>query len=96
MPLEVDPHLASKHSGVVSTRHWHRVENGNLQCDLYSRAVKFKEGQRGLCFVSARVDNEIVMTSYGRSSRFSVDPIEQKPLIIFSGVIGFVLRHCWL
>jgi pyruvate formate lyase activating enzyme len=39
-----------------------------------------KEGQRGLCFVRARQGNQVVLTTYGRSSGFCVDPIEKKPL----------------
>jgi pyruvate formate lyase activating enzyme len=38
------------------------------------------EGQRGLCFVRMRRDGSIVLTSYGRSSRYRVDPNEKKPL----------------
>ena len=33
-----------------------------------------------MCFVRANVDDRIVLTSYGRSSGFCVDPIEKKPL----------------
>jgi pyruvate formate lyase activating enzyme len=38
------------------------------------------EGQQGLCFVRARQGDQIVLTTYGRSSGFCVDPIEKKPL----------------
>ena len=38
------------------------------------------EGQRGLCFVRACQEGEIVLTTYGRSSGFCIDPIEKKPL----------------
>jgi pyruvate formate lyase activating enzyme len=37
-------------------------------------------GQRGLCFVRQNLDQQIVLTSYGRSSGFAIDPIEKKPL----------------
>ena len=39
-----------------------------------------REGQRGLCFVRAHQDAQIVLTTYGRSSGYCVDPIEKKPL----------------
>ena len=39
-----------------------------------------KDGQRGLCFVRARQGEQMVSTTYGRSSGFCVDPIEKKPL----------------
>ena len=65
---------------VVATRYWHKLDDGRLQCDLCPRACKLSEGQRGLCFVRARQDDQIVLTTYGRSSGFCIDPIEKKPL----------------
>ena len=62
------------------TRYWHKLEGGRVQCDLCPRECKIKEGQQGLCFVRACVNGEIVLTTYGRSSGFCVDPIEKKPL----------------
>ncbi len=64
----------------VPTRYWHRIDSDRVQCDLCPRYCKLREGQRGLCFVRGNIDGEIVMTSYGRSSGFAVDPIEKKPL----------------
>ncbi len=64
----------------VPTRYWHRIDSDRVQCDLCPRYCKLREGQRGLCFVRGNDDGEIVMTSYGRSSGFAVDPIEKKPL----------------
>ena len=65
--------------GVVA-RHWHGLEDGRIQCDVCPRYCKLGAGQRGLCFVRARQDDRIVLTTYGRSSGFCVDPIEKKPL----------------
>ncbi len=67
-------------ASVVPTSYWHRLEDGRIQCDLCPRFCKLREGQRGLCFVRGRLDDEIVLTTYGRSSGFCVDPIEKKPL----------------
>jgi pyruvate formate lyase activating enzyme len=64
----------------VSGRYWHVIDDGRLQCDVCPRFCKLREGQRGLCFVRARQNDEIVLTTYGRSSGFCVDPIEKKPL----------------
>ena len=61
-------------------RYWHRLDDGRLQCDLCPRFCKLREGQRGLCFVRGRAGEEILLTTYGRSSGFCVDPIEKKPL----------------
>ncbi len=64
----------------VPTRYWHPLEDGRIQCDLCPRACKLHEGQRGLCFVRACENHEIVLTTWGRSSGFCIDPIEKKPL----------------
>ena len=62
------------------TRYWHELEDGRIQCDVCPRACKLKEGQRGLCFVRGRLNDQVVLTTYGRSSGFCIDPIEKKPL----------------
>ena len=49
-------------------RYWHALDDGRIQCDLCPRYCKLNEGQRGLCFVRARNDDQIVLTTYGRSS----------------------------
>ena len=64
----------------VATRYWHRIDADRVQCDLCPRFCKLREGQRGLCFIRGNQNGEIVLTSYGRSSGFCVDPIEKKPL----------------
>ncbi len=62
------------------TRWWHRLPDGRVQCDVCPRRCRLREGQRGFCFVRARHDDAIVLTTYGRSSGFCIDPIEKKPL----------------
>jgi len=62
------------------TRYWHGLEDGRVQCDVCPRFCKLRDGQRGLCFVRAAQGGEIVLTTWGRSSGFCVDPIEKKPL----------------
>jgi pyruvate formate lyase activating enzyme len=64
----------------VKTHYWHKLEDGRVQCDVCPRFCKLHNDQRGLCFVRQNLDNQIVMTSYGRSSGFAIDPIEKKPL----------------
>ena len=65
---------------VVPTRYWQRTADGRVQCDVCPRHCKLTEGQRGLCFVRGRLDDQIVLATFGRSSGFCVDPIEKKPL----------------
>ena len=81
----------------ISGRYWHRLSDGRLQCDLCPRFCKLRDGQRGLCFVRGRSDDEIVLTTYGRSSGFCVDPIEKKPLNHFlpgTPVLSFGTAGC--
>ena len=78
-------------------RWWHPIGDGRIQCDLCPRFCKLREGQRGACFVRARHRDEIVLTTYGRSSGFCVDPIEKKPLNQFlpgSAVFSFGTAGC--
>lgn len=82
---------------IHATRFWQRLDDGRVQCDVCPRACKLHEGQRGLCFVRARLDDAIVSTTYGRSSGFCVDPIEKKPLHHFypgSSVLSFGTAGC--
>jgi len=82
---------------VVPTRYWHLLEDGRVQCDVCPRACKLHEGQRGLCFVRARQNDQIVLTTYGRSSGFCIDPIEKKPLNHFlpgTPVLSFGTAGC--
>jgi pyruvate formate lyase activating enzyme len=78
-------------------RWWHMLEDGRIQCDLCPRDCKLREGQRGACFVRGRINDEMVLTTYGRSSGFCVDPIEKKPLNHFypgSSILSFGTAGC--
>ena len=80
-----------------AARWWHRLDDGRLQCDLCPRDCKLQEGQRGACFVRQRLDDRMVLTTYGRSSGFCIDPIEKKPLNHFlpgTGVLSFGTAGC--
>src|SRR6187401_3432353 len=78
-------------------RHWHQLADGRIQCKVCPRLCKLHEGQRGLCFVRARHHDQIVLTTYGRSSGFCIDPIEKKPLNHFlpgTPVLSFGTAGC--
>ncbi len=82
---------------VVATDYWHPLPDGRVQCDLCPRFCKLRDGQRGLCFVRANDGGRIVLTTYGRSSGFCVDPIEKKPLNHFlpgTPVLSFGTAGC--
>ena len=79
------------------TRYWHAVDDGRIQCDVCPKECRLKEGQLGHCFVRGRTGDAIVLTTYGRSSGFCVDPIEKKPLNHFypgSSVLSFGTAGC--
>ena len=83
--------------GAVSGRYWHTLDDGRVQCDVCPRYCKLRDGQRGLCFVRACQGGEMVLTTYGRSSGFCVDPIEKKPLNHFlpgTPVLSFGTAGC--
>lgn len=76
---------------------WHWLDDKRIQCDLCPRFCKLREGQRGLCFVRGRLNDAMVLTTYGRSSGFCVDPIEKKPLNQFypgTSVLSFGTAGC--
>ncbi len=78
-------------------RYWHALPDGRIQCDLCPRDCRLHEGQRGACFVRQRVGDTMVLTTYGRSSGFCIDPVEKKPLNQFypgSSVFSFGTAGC--
>jgi pyruvate formate lyase activating enzyme len=84
-------------SSAHPTRHWTRLDNGRVRCDVCPRACTLAEGQRGMCFVRAREGDQVVLTTYGRSSGFCVDPIEKKPLNHFlpgTPILSFGTAGC--
>ncbi len=82
---------------IYPTKYRHKLADGRIQCDLCPRFCKLHNGQRGMCFVRMAQDDQIVLTTYGRSSGFCVDPIEKKPLNHFlpgSAVLSFGTAGC--
>ena len=78
-------------------RYWRTLADGRVECDLCPRECRLHEGQRGACFVRQNMDSQLVLTTYGRSSGFCIDPIEKKPLAHFypgSSVLSFGTAGC--
>jgi len=78
-------------------RWWAMLPDGRIECRLCPRFCKLNEGQRGFCFVRQRIGDQMVLTTYGRSSGFCVDPIEKKPLNHFlpgTSVLSFGTAGC--
>jgi len=96
--LAKEPFMSSlENAHTVPARYWHRLPDGRIQCDLCPRYCKLHGDQRGFCFVRERQDDHMVLTSYGRSTGFCIDPIEKKPLYHFipgSKVLSFGTAGC--
>ncbi|MGH8706023.1 MAG: AmmeMemoRadiSam system radical SAM enzyme [Burkholderiales bacterium] len=78
-------------------RWWHALEDGRVQCDLCPRDCRLHEGQRGMCFVRKMEGGRMVLTTYGRSSGFCIDPVEKKPLNHFypgTSILSFGTAGC--
>ncbi len=78
-------------------RYWKWMDDGRIRCELCPRFCKLKDGQRGMCFVRKRVEDHMVLTTYGRSSGFCIDPVEKKPLNHFlpgTPVLSFGTAGC--
>jgi pyruvate formate lyase activating enzyme len=84
------------HEG-FDARYWTALPDGQIQCDVCPRRCRLKDGQRGLCFVRARQGDRLVLTTYGKSSGYCIDPIEKKPLNHFlpgTPVLSFGTAGC--
>jgi pyruvate formate lyase activating enzyme len=84
-------------TGPYPGRWWHLLDDGRMQCDLCPRDCRLHEGQRGACFVRMREAGRMVLSTYGRSSGFCIDPIEKKPLNQFypgSSILSFGTAGC--
>ena len=81
----------------ADARYWHALDDGRIQCDLCPRFCRLHDGQRGLCFVRERAGDRLLLTTYGRSSGYCIDPIEKKPLNHFlpgTPILSFGTAGC--
>lgn len=85
--------MSDSHPG----HYWRRHADGRVECTLCPRHCLLRDGKRGVCYVRQAQDGQMVLTSYGRSSGFCVDPIEKKPLNHFlpgTPVLSFGTAGC--
>jgi len=78
-------------------RYWRALPDGRVLCELCPRACKLGEGQRAFCFVRQNVGGKMVLTTYGRSTGFCLDPVEKKPLNHFypgTAILSFGTAGC--
>jgi AmmeMemoRadiSam system radical SAM enzyme len=76
---------------------WRELDDGRLLCELCPRACHLKDGDRGFCFVRENRGGRMLLTTYGRSTGFCIDPIEKKPLNHFypgTSVLWFGTAGC--
>ena len=83
---------------VFPARYWSNSQDAEqIICELCPRFCRLREGQRGLCFVRKRSNDELILDTYGRSAGFCIDPIEKKPLNHFlpgTPVLSFGTAGC--
>ncbi len=84
--------------GARSGNWWVQTDNGaRIECQLCPRRCSLKPGDRGFCFVRENRDGDMVLSTYGKSTGFCIDPIEKKPLNHFypgSAVLSFGTAGC--
>ena len=83
--------------GLFPGRYWEACDDGRIQCNVCPRHCKLRDEQRGFCFVRQNLNDQIMLTTYGRSSGFCIDPIEKKPLNHFypgTSVLSFGTAGC--
>lgn len=78
-------------------RYWEKTADGRIRCVLCPRYCVLHDGQRGFCFVRQNLGGEMILTTYGRSSGFCIDPVEKKPLNHFypgTSILSFGTAGC--
>lgn len=96
--IHLPPESSIRADGMYAGGWWHDdAEQGRIVCDLCPRECHLKPGDRGFCFVRQNLDGEMVLSTYGRSTGFCIDPIEKKPLNHFlpgTSVLSFGTAGC--
>ncbi len=96
--VQLPPESPLRADGLYRGGWWHDAdEPGRIICDLCPRECHLKPGDRGFCFVRQNVDGEMMLTTYGRSTGFCIDPIEKKPLNHFlpgTSILSFGTAGC--
>lgn len=92
------PSANQPRSGSYEGRWWHANDDGTkIVCDLCPRNCVLKDGDRGFCFVRQNESQKMILSTYGRSTGFCVDPVEKKPLNHFfpgTSILSFGTAGC--
>ena len=74
------PEEEARADGTKAGGWWHEKDDADrIVCDLCPRACSLKPGDRGFCFVRENCDGQMVLSTYGLSTGFCIEPIEKKP-----------------
>ncbi|HEV7226327.1 MAG TPA: AmmeMemoRadiSam system radical SAM enzyme, partial [Pirellulales bacterium] len=97
--VELPPEAGLRQDGAKTGGWWRADEecSGRVVCELCPRACALRPGDRGFCFVRENREGEVVLSTYGRSTGFCIDPIEKKPLNHFypgTSVLSFGTAGC--
>ncbi|MEZ6134506.1 MAG: AmmeMemoRadiSam system radical SAM enzyme [Pirellulaceae bacterium] len=98
MPRHYDSTIRRLSDGTMPGGWW-TADPGTdrIVCELCPRQCHLKPGDRGFCFVRENRDQQVVLSTYGLSTGFCIDPIEKKPLNHFfpgSPVLSFGTAGC--
>jgi pyruvate formate lyase activating enzyme len=78
-------------------KHWQQIDEETIKCQICPRNCLIKLNKHGYCFVRKNENHQSVLSVYGLSSGFSIDPIEKKPLYHFypnSNIFSFGTIGC--
>ena len=81
----------------VPARYWHALDDGRIQCDVCPRFASCTRASAACASCARAGTTRVVLTTYGRSSGFCIDPIEKKPLNHFlpgTPVLSFGTAGC--
>ncbi|MEM3072733.1 MAG: AmmeMemoRadiSam system radical SAM enzyme [Candidatus Bathyarchaeia archaeon] len=62
---------------------YHRLEGGDVKCDLCNHRCHVRSNGRGICYVRENKNGVLYTLVYGKLISRAVDPVEKKPLFHF-------------
>ncbi len=68
---------------LILAKHWTKLGDNKVRCELCPYRCVLKEGQIGVCRVRKNIGGKLYTLNYGSVSSIAVDPIEKKPLFHF-------------
>lgn len=69
--------------GLKEAMFYHRLEGGDVKCDLCNHRCHVRNNGRGICYVRENKNGVLYTLVYGKLISRAVDPVEKKPLFHF-------------